>query len=57
MQILMEILEWDFNLIFGAGGKKLANKAALWYVPCSLQNVNKIMEVPSIQVNNTIKYN
>ncbi|XP_024148249.1 cytosolic acyl coenzyme A thioester hydrolase isoform X2 [Oryzias melastigma] len=31
------------------GGKKLANKAALWYVPCSLQNVNKIMEVPSIQ--------
>uniref|UniRef100_A0A3P9MDW9 palmitoyl-CoA hydrolase n=1 Tax=Oryzias latipes TaxID=8090 RepID=A0A3P9MDW9_ORYLA len=31
------------------GGKKLASKAALWYVPCSLQNVNKIMEVPSIQ--------
>uniref|UniRef100_A0A3P9HGX8 palmitoyl-CoA hydrolase n=1 Tax=Oryzias latipes TaxID=8090 RepID=A0A3P9HGX8_ORYLA len=31
------------------GGKKLASKAALWYVPCSLQNVNKIIEVPSIQ--------
>ncbi|XP_068602955.1 cytosolic acyl coenzyme A thioester hydrolase [Brachionichthys hirsutus] len=31
------------------GSKKLANKAALWYVPCSLQNVNKIMEVPPIK--------
>lgn len=29
---------------------KLANKAALWYVPCSLQNVEKIMEVPPIKV-------
>ncbi|XP_068162668.1 cytosolic acyl coenzyme A thioester hydrolase [Antennarius striatus] len=31
------------------GNKKLANKAALWYVPCSLKNVNKIMEVPPIK--------
>uniref|UniRef100_A0A8C7XRX7 palmitoyl-CoA hydrolase n=1 Tax=Oryzias sinensis TaxID=183150 RepID=A0A8C7XRX7_9TELE len=31
------------------GGKRLASKAALWYVPCSLQNVSNIMEVPSIQ--------
>ncbi|CAG6021254.1 unnamed protein product [Menidia menidia] len=31
------------------GSKKLANKAALWYVPCSLQNVEKIMEVPPIK--------
>ncbi|KAM9343306.1 cytosolic acyl coenzyme A thioester hydrolase isoform 2-T2 [Pholidichthys leucotaenia] len=31
------------------GAKKLANKAALWYVPVSLQNVDKIMEVPPIK--------
>ncbi|KAL6119887.1 acot7 [Pungitius sinensis] len=31
------------------GTKKLANKAALWYVPCSLQNVNKVMDVPPIK--------
>ncbi|XP_054905796.1 cytosolic acyl coenzyme A thioester hydrolase isoform X3 [Poeciliopsis prolifica] len=35
------------NILTGA--KKLANKAALWYVPCSLQNVDKIMEVPPIE--------
>ncbi|MED6248257.1 Cytosolic acyl coenzyme A thioester hydrolase [Ataeniobius toweri] len=33
----------------GGGTKKLANKAALWYVPCSLQNVDKITEVPPIK--------
>ncbi|XP_029995230.1 cytosolic acyl coenzyme A thioester hydrolase isoform X1 [Sphaeramia orbicularis] len=31
------------------GAKKLASKAALWYVPCSLKNVEKIMEVPPIK--------
>uniref|UniRef100_A0A3Q3LD34 Acyl-CoA thioesterase 7 n=1 Tax=Labrus bergylta TaxID=56723 RepID=A0A3Q3LD34_9LABR len=31
------------------GALKLANKAALWYVPCSLQNVDKILEVPPIK--------
>lgn len=35
------------NILTGA--KKLANKAALWYVPCSLRNVDKIMEVPPIK--------
>lgn len=35
------------NILTGA--KKLANKAGLWYVPCSLQNVDKIMEVPPIK--------
>ncbi|XP_034732046.1 cytosolic acyl coenzyme A thioester hydrolase isoform X2 [Etheostoma cragini] len=35
------------NLLTGA--KKLANKAALWYVPCSLHNVEKIMDVPPIK--------
>ncbi|CAJ1085532.1 cytosolic acyl coenzyme A thioester hydrolase isoform X2 [Xyrichtys novacula] len=35
------------NILTGA--KKLANKAALWYVPFSLQNVEKIMEVPPIK--------
>uniref|UniRef100_UPI0037E78EC1 cytosolic acyl coenzyme A thioester hydrolase isoform X2 n=1 Tax=Semicossyphus pulcher TaxID=241346 RepID=UPI0037E78EC1 len=35
------------NILTGA--KKLANKAALWYVPCSLQNVERIMEVPPIK--------
>lgn len=43
--------EQEFNLFsVTAGAKKLANKAALWYVPCSLQNVEKIMEVPAIKV-------
>ena len=41
----------EFNLFFvAAGAKKLANKAALWYVPCSLKNPNKVMEVPPIKV-------
>ncbi|CAN9515804.1 unnamed protein product [Ophioblennius macclurei] len=35
------------NILTGA--KKLSNKAALWYVPCSLKNVDKIMEVPPIK--------
>ncbi|XP_060913139.1 cytosolic acyl coenzyme A thioester hydrolase isoform X2 [Labrus mixtus] len=35
------------NILTGA--LKLANKAALWYVPCSLQNVEKILEVPPIK--------
>uniref|UniRef100_UPI003AAB34FD cytosolic acyl coenzyme A thioester hydrolase isoform X1 n=1 Tax=Centroberyx gerrardi TaxID=166262 RepID=UPI003AAB34FD len=35
------------NILTGA--KKLTNKAALWYVPCSLQNVDKVMEVPPIK--------
>lgn len=35
---------------------KLANKAALWYVPCSLQNVEKIMEVPPIKVECVEKF-
>ncbi|XP_040007751.1 cytosolic acyl coenzyme A thioester hydrolase isoform X2 [Xiphias gladius] len=35
------------NILTGA--KKLANKAALWYVPCSLKNVDKIMDVPPIK--------
>ncbi|XP_056279659.1 cytosolic acyl coenzyme A thioester hydrolase isoform X2 [Pseudoliparis swirei] len=35
------------NILTGA--KKLANKAALWYVPCSLQNVNKVTDVPPIK--------
>ncbi|XP_037629163.1 cytosolic acyl coenzyme A thioester hydrolase isoform X2 [Sebastes umbrosus] len=35
------------NILTGA--KKLANKAALWYVPCSLKNVDKVMDVPPIK--------
>ncbi|XP_029292381.1 cytosolic acyl coenzyme A thioester hydrolase isoform X2 [Cottoperca gobio] len=35
------------NILTGA--KKLANKAALWYVPCSLKNVDEIMDVPPIK--------
>ncbi|KAJ4934850.1 hypothetical protein JOQ06_007631 [Pogonophryne albipinna] len=31
------------------GVKKLTNKAALWYVPCSLKNVDKIIDVPPIK--------
>lgn len=32
------------------GAKKVTNKATLWYVPLSLKNVNKVLEVPPIQV-------
>ncbi|XP_046727473.1 cytosolic acyl coenzyme A thioester hydrolase isoform X3 [Silurus meridionalis] len=32
-----------------SGAKKLTNKATLWYVPLSLQNVDKIIEVPPIE--------
>ncbi|XP_053480523.1 cytosolic acyl coenzyme A thioester hydrolase isoform X1 [Ictalurus furcatus] len=35
------------NILTGA--KKLTNKATLWYVPVSLQNVDKIIEVPPIE--------
>lgn len=28
----------------------MTNKATLWYVPLSLKNVNKVVEVPPIQV-------
>lgn len=31
------------------GKSKLSSKAALWYVPCSLNNVEKILEVPPIK--------
>ncbi|XP_047432079.1 cytosolic acyl coenzyme A thioester hydrolase [Mugil cephalus] len=31
------------------GAKRMANKASLWYVPCSLQNLGKVMEVPPIE--------
>nr|KAF6294202.1 acyl-CoA thioesterase 7 [Pipistrellus kuhlii] len=30
------------------GTKKLTNKAALWYVPLSLKNVDKVLEVPPV---------
>lgn len=33
-----------------SGAKKVTNKATLWYVPLSLKNVNKVLEVPPIQV-------
>ncbi|TRY96896.1 hypothetical protein DNTS_015425 [Danionella cerebrum] len=35
------------NIVTGA--KKMTNKATLWYVPVSLQNVDKIIEVPPIE--------
>ncbi|XP_067328953.1 cytosolic acyl coenzyme A thioester hydrolase isoform X2 [Anolis sagrei] len=31
------------------GAKRLTNKATLWYVPLSLNNVHKVLEVPPIQ--------
>ncbi|OXB78098.1 UNVERIFIED_CONTAM: hypothetical protein H355_007240 [Colinus virginianus] len=39
------------NILTGA--KKVTNKATLWYVPLSLKNVNKVVEVPPIQERNT----
>lgn len=38
-----------------AGVKKLTNKAVLWYVPCSLKNVDKILDVPPIKVARGLK--
>ncbi|XP_034975262.1 cytosolic acyl coenzyme A thioester hydrolase [Zootoca vivipara] len=35
------------NILTGA--KRVTNKATLWYVPLSLNNVNKVLEVPPIQ--------
>ncbi|XP_069466393.1 cytosolic acyl coenzyme A thioester hydrolase isoform X2 [Ambystoma mexicanum] len=35
------------NILTGA--KRLTNRATLWYVPLSLKNVDKIIEVPPIQ--------
>lgn len=35
------------NIVTGA--KKVTNKATLWYVPLSLQNVDKTIEVPPIE--------
>uniref|UniRef100_A0A287DD29 Cytosolic acyl coenzyme A thioester hydrolase n=1 Tax=Ictidomys tridecemlineatus TaxID=43179 RepID=A0A287DD29_ICTTR len=37
------------------GTKKLTNKATLWYVPLSLKNVDKVLEVPPV-VPNTVSY-
>lgn len=36
------------------GAKKVTNKAMLWYVPLSLKNVNKVVEVPPIQVGQLV---
>ncbi|XP_060738106.1 cytosolic acyl coenzyme A thioester hydrolase isoform X2 [Tachysurus vachellii] len=38
------------NILTGA--RKMTNKATLWYVPLSLQNVDKIIEVPPIKYSN-----
>ncbi|XP_051759463.1 cytosolic acyl coenzyme A thioester hydrolase isoform X6 [Ctenopharyngodon idella] len=35
------------------GTKKVTNKATLWYVPLSLQNVAKIIEVPPIEYSSS----
>lgn len=35
---------------FSPGTKKLTNKATLWYVPLSLKNVDKVLEVPPVVV-------
>lgn len=32
-----------------SGDKKLTNKATLWYVPCSIKNLDQIIEVPPIK--------
>ncbi|ETE73730.1 Cytosolic acyl coenzyme A thioester hydrolase, partial [Ophiophagus hannah] len=37
------------NILTGA--KRVTNRATLWYVPLSLHNVNKVLEVPPIQVS------
>ncbi|XP_045155150.1 cytosolic acyl coenzyme A thioester hydrolase [Echinops telfairi] len=39
------------------GTKKLTNKATLWYVPLSLKNVDKVLEVPPVMPEpNTVSY-
>lgn len=37
-------------VFFSEGTKKLTNKATLWYVPLSLKNVDKVLEVPPVVV-------
>ncbi|XP_039519708.1 cytosolic acyl coenzyme A thioester hydrolase isoform X3 [Pimephales promelas] len=39
------------NIVTGA--KKVTNKATLWYVPLSLKNVDKIIEVPPIEYSSS----
>lgn len=38
------------HVVFSEGTKKLTNKATLWYVPLSLKNVDKVLEVPPVVV-------
>lgn len=38
------------HVFFPEGTKKLTNKATLWYVPLSLKNVDKVLEVPPVVV-------
>lgn len=37
-------------LLFSEGVTKLTNKAALWYVPLSLEDVDRVLEVPPVVV-------
>ena len=39
-----------FCVYFVLGAKKVTNKAALWYVPFSIKNMDKIIDVPPIEV-------
>lgn len=41
-------------LFFSEGTKKLTNKATLWYVPLSLKNVDKVLEVPPVVVRRAV---
>lgn len=41
---------------FSEGTKKLTNKATLWYVPLSLKNVDKVLEVPPVVVRRTLPF-
>lgn len=40
--------------VFSEGTKKLTNKATLWYVPLSLKNVDKVLEVPPVVVRSPL---
>ncbi|XP_015192356.1 cytosolic acyl coenzyme A thioester hydrolase isoform X2 [Lepisosteus oculatus] len=43
----VQVMVMAENILTGV--KKVTNKATLWYVPFSLQNVDKIIEVPPIE--------
>lgn len=43
-------------LLFSEGITKLTNKATLWYVPLSLEDVDRVLEVPPVVVRSPFRF-